>query len=299
MLKDSIFKLTKLRPEFASQYENQPPDQFGFNLDSFAHWEAFFRFFYDDYYHVKVVGIENIPATGRAVLVGNHSGGLPIDAYMTNCANYNLHPHPRRIRCLALDCLLKLPIIKDMITGMGGVPARYAVAKQLLENDELVFFYPEGPRGTGKLFKQRYRLIDFDPGFIKAAIATSSPVVPITVVGADEIYPIFGRLEGLARFLGMPYFPLTPGFPWFPLTTSSLPLPIKILIVVGKPIHFDYPPERVGDKQLRLHLTKEVQYSIQRQLNFLLRHRCTAFTGWNDQFLKDLEQSLKSKPQNK
>ncbi|CAN5158100.1 hypothetical protein BH11CYA1_BH11CYA1_07650 [soil metagenome] len=295
MLKDSISRLTKLRPEFAAQYENKAPDKYGFNLESFAQWEAFFRFFYDDYYHVKTIGIENIPASGRAILVGNHSGGLPIDAYMTNCANYNLHSHPRRIRCLALDYLLKLPVIKEIITGMGGVPARYSVAKQLLENDELVFFYPEGARGTGKPFKQRYRLIDFDPGFVKAAIATGSSIVPITVVGADEIYPILGRLKGLAHFLGMPYFPLTLGFPWLPLSTSALPLPIKILIVVGKPIHFDYPPERVGDKRLRLRLTKEVQYTIQRQLNYLLRHRRTALTGWDENWLTAFENDFKTK----
>jgi len=291
----STSKLNRLRRCFASQYENQEPDEFGFNLDSFAHWETFFRFFYDDYYQVETIGIENIPANGRAILVGNHSGGLPIDAYMTNCANYNLHPQPRRIRCLALDYLFSIPVIKDMIRGMGGVPARYSVAKELLEKDELVFFYPEGPRGTGKLFKQRYRLADFDPGFVKAALATGSPVIPITVVGADEIYPIFTRLQGLAHFLNMPYFPLTPAFPWMPITTSCLPLPVKMLIVVGKPIIFDYPSERASDRQLRLRLAKEVQFAIQRQLNYLLRHRIGPFSGWDSQWLKGFAADLKKR----
>lgn len=96
--------LTKHRPEFDDRYRGEK-DEFGFNLDTFCDWEPIFRFFYDDYFSVQTIGMENIPANGRAVLAGNHSGGLPIDAFMTSMAIYNLHPHPRRVRFLSLDCL--------------------------------------------------------------------------------------------------------------------------------------------------------------------------------------------------
>lgn len=275
----------KLRPEFVAQYRDME-DQYGFDLESFSHWETFFRFFYQDYYHVQTIGIENIPASGRAVLVGNHSGGLPIDALMTNCANYNLHSHPRRVRCLALDSLLKTPVVGEMIKGMGAVPARFATAQELLEDGELVFFYPEGPRGTGKPISQRYRLIDFDPGFAKAAIATSSPIIPITVIGADEIYPIFANVKTFARLLHMPYFPLTPSFPWLPILSSSIPLPIKMLIVVGRPVYVDASPEQMQDHKLRLEVTRRVQHNIQRQLNFFLSHRESPLQGWDADWLR-------------
>ncbi len=275
----------ELRPEFADQYRDVE-DPYGFDLDCFSHWETFFRFFYQDYYHVQTIGIENIPADGRAVLVGNHSGGLPVDALMTNCANYNLHPHPRRVRCLALDSLFKTPVVGDMIKGMGAVPARFETAQELLENGELVFFYPEGPRGTGKPISQRYRLIDFDPGFAKAAIATSAPIVPITVIGADEIFPIFAKVKSLARLLHIPYFPLTPSFPWLPITTSSIPLPIKMLIVVGKPVYIDCSPEQMNDHALRLEVARRAQHHIQRQLNFFLSHRKSPLEGWDLDWLR-------------
>lgn len=272
--------LEKTQREFINRYEGRY-DEFGFDLDSFIICEFFFRFLFENYFKVQVIGIENIPEAGRAVLVGNHSGGLPIDAFMTNSAIYNLHPHPRRIRCLSLKCLREVPILKDIVTGMGGVPASFSVAQNLLLDDELVMFYPEGPRGTGKLFSQRYRLNDFDPGFVKAAMATGSPIIPITVVGADELYPIFKNLKGLARLLHMPYFPLTPLFPWFPLFISCIPLPIRMLIKIGKPIYLNYPAEEVSNKRLRLRVTREIQFQIQKELNTLLSQRKSPLAGWD------------------
>jgi len=263
-------------------------------LKTYAAWETFFRFLFEDYFKVQVIGIENIPAEGRAVLVSNHSGGLPLDAFMTNCAMYNQHSSPRRIRCLSLKCLREVPILKDVISGMGGVPASFTVAQKLLNDDELVMFYPEGPRGTGKPFSQRYRLNDFDPGFVKAAIATGSPIIPITVVGADEFYPIFKDLKSLARVLRMPYFPLTPGFPWLPLSTSCIPLPVRMLIKIGKPIYLSYPPEKGPDRQLRLRLAREIQFQIQKELNALLLHRKSPLAGWDIESLQRLETTKRS-----
>ena len=156
----------------------------------------------------------------------------------------------------------------------------YALAKALLDADELVFFYPEGPRGTGKPFSMRYRLYDFDPGFVKAAIATSSPIIPIVTVGSDEIFPTLANLKPVARLVGTPYWPVTPAFPWLPFISSCIPLPIKFLINIGKPIYLNYPPERVSDRKLRLEIARAVQYDVQRELNTLLRQRKSIFAGW-------------------
>src|SRR5262249_43555959 len=162
------------------------------------------------------------------------------------------HHSPRRIRFLAHDLLLETPILGEMLRGFGSVPATFEVGQKLLENDELVFFYPEGARGTGKLFSQRYRLCDFDPGFVKAAIATNSPIIPITTLGAEEIYPILFESKTMARLLHWPYFPVTPSYPLLPWIASAIPIPTKFLMMVGKPIYLNYPPQKATNKKLRL-----------------------------------------------
>lgn len=292
----NLASVAKQRPDFIARYKDKP-DEFGFNLDTYNDWEPIFRFFFEDYFNVQTIGMENIPAEGRAVLVGNHSGGLPIDAFMTATAIYNLHPSPRRVRFLALDFLRKLPFLHGMVCGVGAVPATFATAQTLLENDELVFFYPEGPRGTGKRFKMRYRLHAFDPGFIKAAITTGAPIIPVTVVGGDEIYPLFGNIKSIARFINLPYYPITFTFPWLPTPASLIPLPIRMLIKIGKPIYLDFPAEKAHDHSLRIKLSHEIQYQIQREINEALSLRHTPFTGWSDKALERLSEQKMSRQQ--
>ncbi len=279
MFTAKIPKQIKHRPEYYSQYDGST-DEFGFDPKTIERWQLFFQFLYEGYFQVKTVGLENIPQNGRAILVGNHSGVLPMDAFMTHTAVLLHHPAPRRIRYLSHRCLLDSRLFGDLIRGIGGVPASYDVAKRLLEDEELVFFYPEGTKGTGKPFSMRYRLYDFDPGFVKAAIATGSPIVPITTIGGDEIYPLLADLKPLARVMRTPYWPVTPTFPWLPFAASCIPLPVKFLIKVGKPIHLDYAPEQASDRRLRLRLARSIQYEIQRELNELLRMRESPFAGW-------------------
>lgn len=271
--------------DFFSKYEG-PDDEFGFSVDSIRRCDPFFRFFYEDYFRVETLGLENIPAEGRAILVGNHSGVLPIDAFMLCEAIIHHHSAPRRIRFLAHEWLRNTRWLKDVIYGFGGVPASLSVASKLLQNDELVFFYPEGARGTGKPFSMRYRLVEFDPGFVKAAIANNAPIVPITTVGGDEIYPLLGDFPALARLMGTPYWPITLTFPLLPFPVNCIPLPIKMLIKVGKPIHLNYPAEMASDRRLLLQLAKEIQYGIQAELNSLLSARKSPFKGWEMRSLK-------------
>ncbi|MBX9691471.1 MAG: acyltransferase family protein [Cyanobacteria bacterium] len=268
------------RTEFFNRYRDDE-DEYGLNLSMYETYELFFRFFYEKWFSVALVGIENIPPQGRAILCGNHSGVLPIDAFMLYEGMINKHPSPRRIRFLVTEFLRKAPAIGALIRGFGGVPAKYDVAIELLNNDELVFFYPEAENGTGKPFKERYNLRPFNPGFVKAAIQSNATIVPITTVGGDEIYPLLGNLKPVAKIMGAPYWPITPFYPLLPFPFSAMPLPIKMLICIGKPFNLDYPPEKADDHEFIEGIAKRIQRDIQMELNDLLKIRKSPFSKWD------------------
>lgn len=265
---------------FFEKYQGDA-DKYGFSLDSCKSSEKFFRFLYQKWFNVTILGLENIPESGRAVLCGNHSGGLPLDGAMLYDGIIQFHPHPRRIRFLVNEFIRQSAVAGNIIRGFGGVPAKYDVATELLHNEELVLFYPEAEKGTGKLYKDRYQLVDFNPGFVKAAIETSSKIIPITTVGGDEIYPILGNLKPIAKIMGAPYWPITPFFPWLPFPLNAVPLPVKLLICVGKPIDLGYPPEKAEDHELIESIARKIQDDIQSELNDLLAIRKSPFCKWN------------------
>lgn len=274
--------LRRRNPVFFERYANEH-DEYGFDLNTWARWEPFFRFCFEDYFKVDIRGIENIPAEGRAIVVGNHSGLLPVDGAMMSMAMGNLHCSPRRIRYLSSDWFFDLFFIGAWMRETGQVRAQLDIAEKLLEAGEIIGVYPEGVRGVGKTFSERYRVIDFHPGFVKLAISSQTPIIPIATIGGDEIYPNFANLTGLSQFLKIPFFPLTPGFPWLPFPLWVIPLPVRWLINVHKPIHLDYPPEKASDRKLVRTIAKEIQYQIQRDLNELFGKRKTLFTGWDDE----------------
>lgn len=278
-----------LKEQFQSYYENQDgkePDEYGFDAQSLFQCEIFFRFLYDEYFKVKTIGIENIPEHGRVILIGNHSGVLPMDAFMLYIAILNKHPHPRRVRFLVHKWLLQTPGAGEVIRRCGGVPATYKTACKLLLNDEIVFFYPEGTKGTGKPFSMRYRLDDFDPGFVKAAIETKTAIVPVTTIGGDEIFPLLGNLKSIARLMQAPYWPVTPFYPFFPFSISCMPLPVKMLIKIDKPIYLDYSEENLHNRHLRKDIARNIQYGVQKQLNELLKLRKSPFSDWDTSLIK-------------
>jgi len=279
---DALKSLARRSPTYYSRYAGEQ-DEFGYKLETFAKWEPVFRFCFEDYFKVKVQGIENIPTEGKAILVGNHSGGLPLDGAMITIAMCNSHPSPRRIRYLVTDWFFSMPGVGKWIKEVGQVRATLENARTLLEGGELVGIYPEGIRGVGKTFRERYRLIDFHPGFVQLAIATQTPLIPIATVGGDEIFPNFVNAKSVARLLKMPFFPITLGLPWLPFPLMFIPLPVRWLINIHKPIDLGYPPEKASDRKLVLTLAREIQYGIQRDLNELLRERKSIFTGWDDQ----------------
>ncbi|GHC90469.1 lysophospholipid acyltransferase family protein [Streptomyces flavofungini] len=233
---------------------------------------------YEKYFRVEVKGIENIPADGGALIVANHSGTLPLDGLMMQVGVHDNHPHGRHLRLLAADLVFMLPVVNELARKAGHTLACAEDAEALLERGELVGVMPEGFKGIGKPFGDRYKLQRFGRGgFVSTALRTGSPIVPCSIVGAEEIYPMIGNAKTLARVLGIPYFPLTPTFPWLgPL--GAVPLPTKWTIQFGEAIPTDgYPPEAAEDPMLMFNLTDQVREQIQHTLYKLLVQRRSVF----------------------
>ncbi|MET9086960.1 lysophospholipid acyltransferase family protein [Streptomyces sp. NPDC090075] len=233
---------------------------------------------YEKYFRVEVKGMENIPAEGGALIVANHSGTLPLDGLMMQVAVHDHHPANRHLRLLAADLVFVLPVVNELARKLGHTLACAEDAERLLAQGELVGVMPEGFKGIGKPFSERYKLQRFGRGgFVSTALRKGAPIIPCSIVGAEEIYPMIGNAKTLARVLGFPYFPLTPTFPWLgPL--GGIPLPTKWTIQFGEPIRTDgYPPEAAEDPMLMFNLTDQVREQIQHTLYKLLVQRRSVF----------------------
>jgi 1-acyl-sn-glycerol-3-phosphate acyltransferase len=253
-------------------------DEWGFD-EGFAELvEPFFGFLYETWWRVKVVGAERVPAHGRALLTANHAGILPWDATMISMALLREHPLPRYPRFMVLNWAFDLPWISAGMRKVGGVVASPFNAMRLLEQNHLVAVFPEGVKGTGKPYGERYRLQRFGRGgFVEIALRTGAPIVPVAVVGSEEIYPKIADLPAVARLIGAPYFPVTPTFPLLgPL--GIVPLPSKWRIEFLDPIETAaYGPEGADDRALVLELSERVREQIQQALYANLVNRGPAF----------------------
>ncbi|MGN6687320.1 MAG: lysophospholipid acyltransferase family protein [Actinomycetales bacterium] len=231
---------------------------------------------YDSWFRVEVRGAEHLPADGPALVVANHSGVLPLDSLMTQVA---VHEHTgRHLRMLGADLVFQLPVVGELARKSGTTLACNEDANALLDRGELVGVWPEGFKGIGKPFSERYTLQRFGRGgFVAAALRTGSPIVPCSIVGAEEIYPMVGNATTLARLLGVPYFPITPTFPWLgPL--GLVPLPSKWLIEFGEPIDTaELAEQGSDDPMLVFELTDRVRETIQHTLYRLLMLRRSVF----------------------
>ena len=191
----------------------------------------------EKWFRLEVRGLENIPAEGGALVVSNHSGTVPLDGLMTMLA---VHDHAHRfLRPLGADLVFKMPVVSSLARKGGATLACVEDAERMLSGGELVGVWPEGFKGIGKPFSERYKLQRFGRGgFVSAALRTGVPIIPLSVVGAEEIYPLVGNMPSLARLLGVPYIPITPFFPWLgPL--GMVPLPSKWILEFGEPIRTD------------------------------------------------------------
>ncbi|MDV2474563.1 lysophospholipid acyltransferase family protein [Rhodococcus zopfii] len=233
---------------------------------------------FDKWFRVEVRGIENIPADGSALVVANHAGTLPIDALMTSVAVWDQAHRP--LRMLAADLAFDMPVVGTVARKAGHTLACHPDAERLLREDQVVAVFPEGYKGLGKPFRERYKLQRFGRGgFVSAALKTHAPIVPCSIVGSEEIYPNIADLTSLARVLGLPYFPVTPLFPLLgPL--GLVPLPSKWYIEFGTPIPTDvYDDAAADDPMVLFEVTDHVRETIQQTLYKLLTRRRNVFLG--------------------
>jgi 1-acyl-sn-glycerol-3-phosphate acyltransferase len=264
--------------ELARRGPNYAVDEFGFDPQWTESFLTVFKALYRDYWRVETTGVENVPVSGRALLVANHAGVLPWDGTMVKTAVFAEHPRPRHVRALVAGQFMGMPVMGWFLRRTGQAVGHPDDTRRLLERDELVLVFPEGTRGTGKSFKDRYRLRRFGRGgFAATAIRARAPIIPISIVGSEEIYPMVGDLSPVARLFGLPYFPVTPFWPWLgPL--GMIPLPSKWRIQFHPRVEVDHlPPGAADDQHLVMALADEVRDTIQRGLYDNLKLRRGVF----------------------
>jgi 1-acyl-sn-glycerol-3-phosphate acyltransferase len=252
-------------------------DEFGFDPDLADNvLFALLRPLYSRWFRVEVRGIENIPTEGPGLVVSNHAGSVALDAAMVQLAILDEHPAARRLRPLGTELVFALPWLGMYARKTGATLACSADAERLLRRGELVGVWPEGSAGSGKPFAERYRLQRFGRGgFVSAALRTGAPIVPCSVVGSEEIYPMLGNVRPLARLLGVPYFPITPTFPWLG-PFGLVPLPSKWVIEFGEPI--DTTASAGADDPMHVfEATDQVRERIQHNLYRMLVRRRGVF----------------------
>ena len=206
---------------------------------------------YENYFRARTIGIDRIPAEGPALLVGNHSGAIALDAVMMQVAVASKHPQARPVRNVGADLVFRLPFVGHLARKTGTVLACDEDTIELIRRGELVGVFPEGYKGVGKGWGGRYRLQRFGRGgFVELALRTGSPIIPVAVVGAEEIYPKIGDAGAVGRLIGAPFLPITPTFPWLgPL--GLIPLPSKWRIEFCEPIETaGYGPDAADDRAL-------------------------------------------------
>jgi 1-acyl-sn-glycerol-3-phosphate acyltransferase len=238
------------------------------------------RGLYRNWFRVKMRGLEHVPATGAALVVANHSGVLPIDAIMLQVGLLDEHQAARNLRLLGADLVYSVPGLGRLARLSGHVPAHPQEAERLLHAGELVGVFPEGFKGIGKPFSDRYQLRRFGRGgFVRTAMRTGTPMIPCAIVGAEEIYPMIADWEELAARLKLPYFPITPLFPWFgPL--GAVPLPSKWIIEFCDPVPTDgFAADQWEDQDTIMDLADKVRDTIASKIAELLAERGPAFGG--------------------
>lgn len=258
-------------------------DEFGFDPElADAVFLPLLRRLYRHWFRTELAGVAQLPAHGPALVVANHSGTVALDALMLAVAvreatGVSGGTQGRHLRLLGADFLFRTPVVSDVARKSGVTLACHADAERLLHAGELVGVFPEGIKGVGKHFRDRYRLQRFGRGgFVSAALRTRAPIVPAAIVGAEEIYPKIGNIAPLARLLGLPYFPVTPTFPWLgPL--GMIPLPSKWLIEFGEPVDTAPWTGQADDPMVVFHLADQVRERIQQSLRRLLARRPDPF----------------------
>lgn len=255
-------------------------DEFGRDVALMKKTRPLFNFLYETYWRVRTTGVRHVPSKGRALIVANHAGTLAYDGAMIHMAVYREQAAHRLSRFLVEDIIQYLPFLGTFFNRVGGVRACQENAERILAQGDLLTVFPEGVKGIGKLFKDRYQLARFGRGgIVRLALKTRTPVIPCAVIGSEEIHPILWKSRPLAQLFGLPFIPITPTFPLLgPL--GLIPLPAQWLISFGTPIRFDKMPAAILNDPLKLHtLTEELRQTIQRMVDDGLTKRATRSTA--------------------
>ncbi len=269
-LPEDIVQRIESLPNFAEP--GADPDEFGFGTEGLKVYASLMLFFYKDWFRVEIEGIENVPDIGPAIIVPNHSGQLPMDGGMIATACMLEKEHPRVPRAMIEKWFPTLPLVSTLMARCGQVVGVTENAERLLERGELLMIFPEGMKGSGKLWKDRYQLQRFAMGFMELSIRFKAPIIPAAVIGGEEQAPSFYNVEPLAKKLGMPYFPLTPQFPWLGLL-GFLPFPSKYRIYIGEPMDFSgHKDDLDSPEAIRTHVDI-VRAKVQEMVNEGLKKR--------------------------
>jgi 1-acyl-sn-glycerol-3-phosphate acyltransferase len=255
-------------------------DDFGYDPKYDARLQPLMDVLYTRYFRAQAEGVENVPAGGRALLVANHSGSLPYDALMLKTAIRREHASRRPLRWLVENHVFYMPFVGSMLNRMGALRACQENAERLLRDGHLLAVFPEGRRGQGRLFRDRYKLQRFGRGgFIRLCLRTNTPIIPCAIVGPEEAMPLLFKIENFAKLAGVPYVPITPTFPLLgPL--GLLPAPTRWYFEFGAPIPFDaYGPEAADDDMLVGRLSERVRATIQSMVDRMLAARRSVWLG--------------------
>jgi 1-acyl-sn-glycerol-3-phosphate acyltransferase len=251
------------------------PD-FGFDPEFLRKTAPVLEFLWSRYFRVTLTGMENVPSEGAALLVANHSGGLPWDGVMLMHATHRHHPATRPLRPLVASFPFHSEWMRPVVARIGGVRASMQNALALCQRGQLLGVFPEGLRGVGKLYRERYRLTYFGRGgFVRLARTADVPIIPVAIVGAEETHPMLAKLTRVARPFGLPYIPITPTFPLLgPL--GLLPVPTKWSIRVGEAIRF---PTGAGTREETLEMAETVRSKLDHMIAELLSTRRSVLFG--------------------
>lgn len=272
-------RLAFLRRRLTGEYE---VDELGFDPElTEAVFYPLLRLLYERWFRTELTGGEHLPRSGPALVVANHAGTIALDALMLTVGVRDALPvngaPPRHLRLLGADLVFQTPVLAALARKSGVTLACYPDAERLLRSGELVGVFPEGMKGIGKPYRERYRLQRFGRGgFVAAALRTGAPIVPVAIVGAEETYPMIGDIPPLARLLGLPYFPVTPTFPWLG-PFGLVPLPSKWLIEIAEPIDTTGWAGEADDPLVVFNLADQVRETIQQNLHRLLARRPDPF----------------------
>jgi len=269
------FSLRWLGGDFAQRSEElrkrYPIDPYGLDVRTVEAAARLCALFHRFYFRTEIHGVDRVPE-GRVVIAANHSGQVPIDAAILGCALFFDAPRPRLVRAMVDRWVANVPLVSTFFSKIGSVIGSREAAAKLLDNDEALLVFPEGIRGISKPFTRRYQLQPFGHGFLRIALETNSPILPVAIIGAEEQYINFGNSERLARWLKMPVYPLIPQM-YVPF--GQVPLPTKYRLYFGEPLRFrgraDADSNQIADQ---VHV---VQEAIQDQLSLGLRQRRGVF----------------------